>query len=74
MLTIVGFIVVTGAVIGGFMVEGGHLMVLFQPAEFVIIGGAALGALMVTATPTTIKAMIKQITSSFGSGYAKESG
>ena len=36
-------IVVTAGVIGGFVMEGGHLMVLFQPAEFVIIGGAAMG-------------------------------
>jgi chemotaxis protein MotA len=72
MLTIVGFIVVAGAVIGGFIMEGGHLMVLFQPAEFLIIGGAALGALLVTATPSNIKALIKQVMASFGAGYGKE--
>jgi chemotaxis protein MotA len=71
MFTIVGFIVVAGAVIGGFIMEGGHLMVLFQPAEFLIIGGAALGALLVTASPSTIKSMINQIKASFGSGYGK---
>jgi chemotaxis protein MotA len=72
MLTIVGFIVVAGAVIGGFIMEGGQLMVLFQPAEFVIIGGAALGALIVATPMNTIKEMIRQIMASFGSGYGKK--
>ena len=71
MFTIVGFIVVAGAVIGGFIMEGGHLMVLFQPAEFLIIGGAAGGALLVTASPSVLKSLIKQVSSSFGSGYGK---
>jgi len=72
MLTIVGFIVVAGAVIGGFIMEGGHLMVLFQPAEFLIIGGAALGALLVTAPISVLKEMIRQVKSSLGAGYSKE--
>jgi chemotaxis protein MotA len=71
MLTIVGFIVVAGAVIGGFIMEGGQLMVLFQPAEFLIIGGASLGALLITASPSNIKAIISQTMASFGSGYGK---
>ena len=44
MLAIVGFLIVIGSVIGGFLMEGGKLLVLFQPAEFVIIGGAATGS------------------------------
>ncbi len=72
MLTIVGFIVVAGAVIGGFLMEGGQLMVLFQPAEFLIIGGAALGALLVATPISVLKKLIKQITSSFSGGYGKE--
>ncbi len=71
MLTIVGFIVVTGAVIGGYIMAGGHLMVLFQPAEFIIIGGAAIGALLITASPSALKGIIKQTMASFGSGYGK---
>jgi len=72
MITIVGFIIVAGAVIGGFMMAGGHLMVLIQPAEFIIIGGAAMGALLITAPPSVLKAIIKQTTASFGTGYGKE--
>ncbi len=71
MFTIVGFIIVTGAVIGGFIMEGGHLMVLFQPAEFLIIGGASLGALLVTASPSALKSLIRQVAASFTAGLGK---
>jgi chemotaxis protein MotA len=40
-------------VLGGFMALGGHVNVLFQPWEFVIIIGAALGCFLV-ANPFTI--------------------
>jgi chemotaxis protein MotA len=46
MFAIVGILVVFGAVIGGFVLEKGHLEVLMQPAELLIIGGAALGTLL----------------------------
>jgi chemotaxis protein MotA len=46
-ITIVGFIVVIGAVIAGFTISGGHIGALIQIPEFITIGGAALGALIV---------------------------
>jgi chemotaxis protein MotA len=46
MFAIIGIVVVIGAVIGGFLMEKGQLMVLVQPAELVTIGGAALGTLL----------------------------
>jgi len=46
MLAIVGVVIVLGAVLAGFMMEKGPLMVLMQPSEFVIIAGAAFGALL----------------------------
>ena len=39
------------AVIGGFLMAGGALSVLVQPSEFVVIGGAAVGSLLIS-TPT----------------------
>jgi chemotaxis protein MotA len=54
---IIGTLLVFGAVIGGFLMEKGHLAVLLQPAELLIIGGAALGTLL-TANPVHI---LKQI-------------
>jgi chemotaxis protein MotA len=47
MLFIVGAIIVLGCVIGGYLGSGGHLEVLFQPFEFVIILGAALGSFII---------------------------
>ena len=49
MLTIVGFVVVLAAVLGGFALERGPFLVLMQGAEFLIIGGSAIGALIVSA-------------------------
>jgi chemotaxis protein MotA len=46
MFSIIGIVLVLGAVIGGFLMEKGPLPVLIQPAEFVTIGGAAIGTLI----------------------------
>ena len=43
MLVIAGFIVVLGAVLGGFMMAGGQILSLIHPSEFLTIGGAAHG-------------------------------
>ncbi len=44
MFFIIGFVVVSGSVAGGYVALGGHLDVLWQPFEFLIIGGAGVGA------------------------------
>lgn len=47
MFAIVGIVLVFCAVVGGFLMEKGHLAVLLQPAELLIIAGAATGTLLV---------------------------
>jgi chemotaxis protein MotA len=47
MFAIIGFLVVIGAIVGGYLMEHGKLGVLMQPAELLIIGGAALGTLLI---------------------------
>ncbi len=47
MFAIIGIVIVFGAVIGGFLMEKGHMAVLVQPAELLIIAGAATGTLLV---------------------------
>ena len=42
MFPIVGVLVVLGAIAGGYLMEKGNLLVLMQPSELIIIGGAAL--------------------------------
>lgn len=44
MFIIIGIIIVMGCVIGGFLMINGPLGVLVQPSEFVVIGGAVIGA------------------------------
>ena len=46
MFAIIGILIVFGAVLGGFLMEKGPLLVLMQPSEFVIIAGAAIGTLL----------------------------
>jgi chemotaxis protein MotA len=48
MLVIVGIVVVIASVVGGYMANGGHLGVLFQPFEVVIIVGAAIGGFIIS--------------------------
>jgi chemotaxis protein MotA len=49
MFTIIGLAVVFGCVLGGFAMVGGAFAVLLQPAELVVIGGAAVGTLIAGA-------------------------
>jgi chemotaxis protein MotA len=53
MLIIVGALIVIGAMLGGFMMAGGHPAVLMHVSEFVVILGIALGVLVI-ATPTHV--------------------
>lgn len=60
MLVIIGYVVIVGAIMGGFIGGGGHPAVLFQPFEFVIIIGAALGAFVCGNSMPVIKASLAQ--------------
>src|ERR1700678_2473358 len=57
MFAIIGIVIVFGSVIGGYLMEHGNLKVLVQPAELVVIGGAAIGTVLI-ANPLHI---LKQI-------------
>ncbi|MBE7201910.1 MAG: flagellar motor stator protein MotA, partial [Parafilimonas terrae] len=50
---IIGLLIAVACVGGGFSAMGGHLTVIWQPFEFLIVGGAAVGAYMV-ANPTKV--------------------
>lgn len=53
MLSIVGIVLVFACVIAGYLMEKGKIGVLMQPAELLIIGGAAIGTVL-TANPVRI--------------------
>ncbi|MGE4232143.1 MAG: flagellar motor stator protein MotA [Bacteriovoracia bacterium] len=58
MLAIVGALIVFGAVVGGYLMEGGHLEVLIQPIELLIIGGAAAGSLLISSPISLLKQIV----------------
>jgi chemotaxis protein MotA len=72
MFAIIGSVVVLCAVMGGYLMEHGKVAVLLQPAELVIIGGAALGTLLI-ANPLSTLIKISQglISVLKGSKYTK---
>lgn len=61
MTTIVGLIMVTLSVLGGYTLHGGHLGLLFQPTEFMIIGGAAFSSVIMASSSATIKDMVRML-------------
>lgn len=57
MFIIIGIVIVLVSVLGGFLMIDGPLLVLVQPSEYVVIGGAAIGA-VVAGTPVKMLMMI----------------
>jgi chemotaxis protein MotA len=61
MFSIIGIVVVFGAVLSGFLMEKGPLAVLMQPSELVIIGGAALGTMLIANPMHVLKKIISDL-------------
>jgi chemotaxis protein MotA len=72
MLLLVGVLVVIGSVVGGYLMAGGHMMLLMQPSEFIIIGGAALGSLLISTPMKVLGKLMKQCTGVLKSGLQKD--
>jgi chemotaxis protein MotA len=71
MFVIIGIIAVIGAVIGGYLMEHGNLKVLMQPAELLIIGGAAIGTLLIANPLSVVIRIFKGVLATFsGSRYS----
>jgi chemotaxis protein MotA len=69
---IIGFVVVFGCVIGGFMAEHGPIERLMQPYELLIIGGAGLGTFIMSNSMKVVKDSGKAIGEAFGNKIPKE--
>ncbi len=52
-ISIIGLVVGLGAILGGQVLEGGHLSSLIQPTAFVIVMGGTFGAVMLQSPFTT---------------------
>jgi len=72
MLLIIGFIIVVGATLGGFMLAGGHPLVLLQVSEFIVIGGISLGVLVISSPMETIKGILRKTMGAFKGGGGKK--
>jgi chemotaxis protein MotA len=66
MFGIIGILVVFGAVVGGYLMEHGNLKVLIQPAELIIIGGAAAGTVLIANPVTVLKGLLAALPAVFG--------
>jgi len=70
---VLGLIVSLVCMLGSFVVMGGHLGVLWQPAEYVVICGAATGTFIVGNSPKVIKDAGKGLVEAFKGAEPKQS-
>jgi chemotaxis protein MotA len=68
----VGLLVVLFSVVTGYVEHGGNLRILFQPSEYLIIGGAALGAMLVGTPSSVVKMLGNQLSGITKAGSSKQ--
>lgn len=71
MFIILGLLIVFGCVVGGFAMTNGPFHTLMQPAEFVIIFGAAFGAFIASNSKFSLGLCVKALGHSFSNGPSK---
>lgn len=59
--TIIGLIMGFGAVIGGQILEGGHISAIIQPTAAIIVLGGTFGASFISFPPSTILQAVKDV-------------
>jgi chemotaxis protein MotA len=69
---LIGLAVVAASVVLGYVMHGGDVLVLFQVNEFIIIGGAAFGSMLVGTPIKTLRLMSKQLGRITRSGPSKQ--
>jgi chemotaxis protein MotA len=73
MFALIGIVIVIGAIVGGYLMEQGNLLVLLQPSELLIIGGAALGTLLIANPMHILTSIAKDLLGVLkGSKYNKK--
>jgi chemotaxis protein MotA len=73
MFSIIGIVIVIGAILGGYLMEHGPIKVLLQPAELLIIGGAAIGTVLIANPLHILKGIAGGIGGVFaGSKFSKQ--
>ncbi|HEY3381283.1 MAG TPA: flagellar motor stator protein MotA [Vicinamibacterales bacterium] len=71
MLMLIGAILVLASVVAGFVWEGGKVPALIQPAELLIIGGSAVGSVLISTPTKVLMGMLRQLKGAMGSGTSK---
>ncbi|MGB8011384.1 MAG: flagellar motor stator protein MotA [Terriglobales bacterium] len=73
MFSIIGIVVVIGAILGGYLMEHGNVKVLLQPAELLIIGGASIGTVLIANPMHILKKIASGVAGAFsGSPFTKQ--
>jgi chemotaxis protein MotA len=65
MILILGYIIVLGSTLGGFMMAGGKLGLLFPISEYVIIIGISIGLMVIASPVSLLKNIVKKIKIAF---------
>ncbi len=65
MLVLIGIAIVLSAVVGGFLLEEGNILVLLQPAELLIILGSAVGIMLAANPATGVRRLLRSAMSVF---------
>ena len=65
MILIIGYLIVLGATLGGFMMAGGKLGLLFPISEYVIIIGISIGLMVIASPVSLLKNIVKKIKVAF---------
>jgi len=73
MFAIIGIVVVFGCIVAGYLIEHGNIRVLLQPAELLIIGGAAAGTVLISNPLHILKQIASGLAGVFGSSpYSRQ--
>jgi chemotaxis protein MotA len=65
MILVIGYLIVLGATLGGFMLAGGQLLLLFPISEYIIIIGISIGLMVIASPLSLLKNIVKKIKISF---------
>ncbi|HPI33483.1 MAG TPA: flagellar motor stator protein MotA, partial [candidate division Zixibacteria bacterium] len=72
MFIFIGALIVLGGVLGGYTIHGGKILALNQPSELLIIGGAALGSLLISTPLPVVRGIFAQLKQALGGGLKKK--
>ena len=65
MILILGYLIVLGSTLGGFMFAGGKVGLLFPISEYIIIIGISIGLMVIASPVSLLKSIVKKIKVAF---------